>query len=38
MQILPRSILPYSMVPMTRLDPVEKKQVLTDTMNVCYYK
>jgi hypothetical protein len=30
MQILPRSILPYSLVPMTRLDPVEKKQVVMD--------
>lgn len=28
LQVLPRSIFPYSMVPMTRLDPVEKKQVL----------
>jgi hypothetical protein len=30
MQILPRSILPYSLVLMTRLDPVEKKQVVMD--------
>lgn len=30
MQVIPRSILPYSMVPMTRLDPVEKKQVVMD--------
>ena len=28
MQIIPRSLFPYSMVPMTRLDPVEKKQVV----------
>ncbi len=30
MQLLPRSVFPYSMVPMTRLDPIEKKQVIMD--------
>ena len=28
MQLLPKSIFPYDLVPMTRLDPIDKKQVL----------
>ena len=31
MQLLPRSIFPYDLVPMTRTDPIERSQVLMDT-------
>ena len=32
-----RSVFPYSMVPMTRLDPVSKKQVVMHFQNEEFY-
>lgn len=36
-QLLPRSIFPYDLVPMTRLDPINKSQVVFFGRFVCEY-
>jgi len=35
MQLLPQSILPYSMVPMTRLDPLDFEQKVRNVFHRC---